>query len=142
MGLSTPTVQWYEGNKPVTDPKPYVQLIKVPTSYPRTIVYTCVGRNFTGKLNSTVTANLSVIVQGINTCCEYAIKTVANYYVFLIEKCPKLNDPSNGRFVYLGQGQVAVLQCNPGYYIKIGPTIVYCIEGKWPNQLPSCEKIS
>ena len=63
-----------------------------------------------------------------------------NYYVFLIEKCLKLQDPPNGHIFYFGQ--IAVLVCNPGYYITNGSSVVHCIEGIWRNQLPSCEKIS
>ena len=62
----TRTVQWYEGDKPVKpSADPYVQLFKVPTSYPHTTVYTCVARKFTGNMNhtGTITANLMVIVK-------------------------------------------------------------------------------
>lgn len=60
------TVQWYKGDKPVTPhANLYVQLFKVPTSYPHTTVYTCVARKFAGDMNhtGTITANLMVTVK-------------------------------------------------------------------------------
>ena len=67
MGLSNPAVQWYEGNRTVTPQPKACVMFKVPTSYPHTTVYTCVARNFTGKINSIVAANLTIIVKGIVT---------------------------------------------------------------------------
>ena len=65
LGLSSPTVQWYEGDKPVEPhATPYVQLFKVPTSYPHTTLYTCVARKFIDNANYTISANLMVTVQG------------------------------------------------------------------------------
>ena len=67
MGPSNSTVQWYEGNKPVTPQAKACVMFKVPTSNPHTTVYTCVARNFTGKINTIVAANLTIIVKGIVT---------------------------------------------------------------------------
>ena len=66
IGLSTPTVQWYQNDKPVkSHAEPLVQVFEVPTSTPHTTVYTCVARNFTAIDDHNITANITVIVQGI-----------------------------------------------------------------------------
>ena len=85
LGLSSPTVQWYKGDKPVTPhADPYVQSFKVPTSYPRTTVYTCVASKFTGNINHTITVNFVVTVKGTATFCVYSdynsqVKLVGRY---------------------------------------------------------------
>ena len=69
-GLYSPTAQWYQNDKPVV---PYaahnVQGYIVPTNSSGNTTYTCVGRHFTENMDcpGTVTANITIIVQGIYT---------------------------------------------------------------------------
>ena len=70
-------MQWYQNNKPVKPhAEPFVQDYVVPTNDPHTTVYTCIARNFTANVNHNITANITLIVQGISTCCEYTVITV------------------------------------------------------------------
>ena len=80
MGQSLPTVQWYQNDKPVErHPEPSVQIFVAPTKYSHNTKYSCVGRNLTESMvfPNTVTANVTVIVQGIKLCfvvCYYMLQ--------------------------------------------------------------------
>ena len=74
-------MQWYQNDKPVKPhAEPLVQIIEVTTGSPHTTMYTCVARNFTADVNQNVTANITVIVQGISM---YMLWVMINIIMYL-----------------------------------------------------------
>ena len=63
-GRPIPTVQWYKNDTAVTPiPLPYQQTFIVPTVYPPTTVYTCIGMNSPGNRKCMKSANITIIVE-------------------------------------------------------------------------------
>ena len=57
----------------------------------------------------------------------------------IIEVCPTLPDPENGKvFVF---DKSAVYTCNTGYTL-VGAQFLQCISEKWIGQSPTCSTLS
>ena len=62
-GLPIPTVQWHSDGVPLHPLQQlYQQIYLVPTDYPHTTAYSCVGRNHVAGIDYAAQANVTVVV--------------------------------------------------------------------------------
>jgi len=65
-------VQWFSNNAPVIPiAKRFQQLFSVPTGFPHTTVYTCVGKNNAGNILRSAEKSIKVTVQGKKESCTH-----------------------------------------------------------------------
>ena len=66
---------------------------------------------------------------------------IVEYYLeiyFLIENCPPLVDPENGKVFIFSNGEVALFICDPSYVI-MGNPYLRCVNGAWSSIPPKCQ---
>ena len=136
------TVQWYKNDIPFGYPGIATKSIVIPLQSLLNSMYTCEGKNKVGNMIRVVKEKFSIqIHSGEYINMSFRIVLQCTYFLYIVQlKCPTLSDLTNGRVLYIDNGNTAVFICNSGYSVT-GNVIATCVSGTWSAQPPMCMKL-